>query len=291
MIIDKNYDGVRLDRFTSSELNMPHSLVAKLIRKGKIKINGKKGEISLRLKEGDEIILPSSVEITPKQAKKGENFVSEVMLLEFKQSIIFENENFFAINKPSGLATQGGSKVKLCVDDFILKLNPEFRLVHRLDKETSGVLLIAKNRKSATEITSTFASKNIIKKYLAITNGVPKNQEGTIKSFLSKEKEFMVISNEGKESITHYKVLKSNKEFALLEILIETGRMHQIRAHLSSINCKIVGDLKYGDCLSNESKSVLPKMLLHSYSIQYENSTITAPIPNYFDDFLYNFLS
>jgi 23S rRNA pseudouridine955/2504/2580 synthase len=293
MIITRDYEGARLDKFVLNEFNIPHSLTSKLLRKGKIKLNGKKAEINTRLKEGDDLILNQNIYIPPKKAKKGENFVSDEMLEGFKSYIIFENDDFFAINKPSGLATQGGSNIKLSVDDFIVNLNPEFRLVHRLDRETSGVLIIAKNRYSASKITADFREKAIKKTYLAITNGIPQKDKGTINDALIKEDKIVKTSNldDALNSITHYEVLNATGNFALLKIEIETGRMHQIRVHLASINCYIVGDAKYGDAVSSFAKSILPKMLLHAFKINYEGFEITASIPSYFPEVDLNKLS
>lgn len=251
-------------------------------------MNGKKAEINTRLEDGDEVLLPNSIKITPKQAKKGENFVSKDMILNFKASIIFENEDFFAINKPSGLATQGGSKIKLCVDDFLANLNEEYRLVHRLDKETSGVLIVAKNRLSASKIAKDFREKKIKKTYLALVFGLPPFERGTINRDLVRNYEGVETAYEGMESITHYSILKKNEGVALLEISIETGRMHQIRVHLSSIGCKIIGDEKYGDVTSDLAKKIAPKMLLHAYKIEYNQKEIIAQIPNYFKNAIKN---
>jgi 23S rRNA pseudouridine955/2504/2580 synthase len=288
MIITRDYAGSRLDRWVCSFLNLPHSLASKLIRKGSIKINGKRAEISTRLAEGDEVFLPNSVKITPKEAKKGENFVSDEMLADFKASIIFENEDFFAINKPSGLATQGGTKIKLSVDDFLSNLSDEYRLVHRLDKETSGVLIIAKNRASASKIAGDFREKAIKKVYLAIVWGVLPQKQGTINAGLEKVGMNVEVSGSGLESVTHYSVLKEKDGFSLLEIEIETGRMHQIRVHLGSLGCKIVGDEKYGDVTSDLARKIAPKMLLHAYKITYNNRKIIAEIPNYFKNAIKN---
>jgi 23S rRNA pseudouridine955/2504/2580 synthase len=281
MIITKDYQNSRLDKFTSNHLNIPHSLTSRLLRKGKITVNGEKATINTRLNEGDEVIVPNSLQLTPKQAKKGENFVSDEMLLEFKSHIIFENEDFFAINKPAGLATQGGSKIRLSVDDFLVKINPEFRLVHRLDKETSGVLIIAKSRFSASEIAKDFKEKNIKKTYIAITEGIPKSPKGTIDYKLTRHNAGVETDENGKESITHYTILGTFNNFALLEIIIETGRMHQIRVHLASINCQIVGDEKYG---TQNAKA--EKMFLHSAKIQYKVHEIEAKTPKHFLDFI-----
>ena len=283
MLITKNHEGLRLDKFTSQVLNLPHALVSRLIRKKNIKVNGLKAEISTRLKEGDIITIPQSLQFVPKEVRRGEAFVSEKMMQEFESSIIYECEEFFAINKPSGLATQGGTKIGLSVDDFLFYMDAEYRLVHRLDKETSGVLIIAKTRLAASKIAKDFLEKNIEKTYLAVVNGAPSEEEGVIDGALLKEFSGVVVDNEdGKPSLTKFKVLKKFGNFALLEVKIETGRMHQIRVHLASINCFIVGDKKYGDVTSDLALKIAPKMLLHASKVKYEGLEIEAKLPDYF---------
>lgn len=287
MIITKDYSGARLDKFTSSFLNLPHSLASRLIRKKAITVNGKKAEINTRLNEGDEVKIPPSLTLTPKETKRGEGFISESKMQEFKNNIIFDCKDFFILNKPSLLATQGGTRIKISVDEYLFHLNPEFRLVHRLDKETSGVLMVAKSRSAATQIASDFEKHNIKKTYIAVVYGTPTTNEGVIEAKLAKQNftdsgGVCFISENGKESKTNYKVLKTSPKYSMLEVKIETGRMHQIRVHLASINLPIVGDLKYGDADSKLAEIVLPKMLLHAYMIEYNGKIFTAPIPDYF---------
>lgn len=287
MLITKDYEGARLDRFTSTFLNLPHSLASRLIRKKAIKVNGKKAEISTRLKEGDEITLPPSIKLTPKETKRGEGFISEVQMQNFMQSIIYENDSFLIINKPSGLATQGGTNIKISVDEYLYHINQEYRLVHRLDKETSGILMIAKSRFSASKLAKDFETRSIKKTYIAIVKGTPQELEGVIDAKLAKQNfndagGVCFISEDGKESKTFYKVLEELNGYTKLEIKIETGRMHQIRVHLASIDLPIVGDAKYGETSSSLAKKIMPKMLLHAFWVEYNGEVFMANLPDYF---------
>lgn len=290
MLIDikKSDEGMRLDRFLIRDFGVPQSLISKLTRKKRILINGQPSSINSRLVEGDVITLKDSIISAEKEVRRGEGFLSTAQIEKFKQNILYETEDFLVINKPSGLATQGGTGIKYCVDEFLFHLNPEFRLVHRIDKETSGCLIVAKNRITAAKLAKAFQEKMIEKTYIAIAYGAPQDKEGyinfnLIKNSITKNVEFS--SEEGKESKTFYKVLERYLHYTKLEINIETGRMHQIRVHLSLIGCKIVGDKRYGDTESELAKKVMPKMLLHAHKLKFEGCEVVAPLPDYFLDF------
>lgn len=284
VIVNADYNGMRLDRFAFQRLNLPHSLIAKLVRKKDIKLNGSRAQINASLKEGDVLSVPDFLKLTPKEIKRGEGFVSSSAMEDFNKNILYECDDFFVLNKPSGLPTQGGSGIKLCVDEFLFALNPEFRLVHRIDKETSGCLIVAKNRLSASSIASDFQKKLIKKTYIAVTYGIPSNPCGTIELKLkSNVGGITCVDDQGKDSKTMFKVLETYEgKYAKMELDIETGRMHQIRVHLASIGSKIVGDAKYGDITSDFAKDIMPKMLLHALKIRYDGLEVVAPIPSYF---------
>jgi 23S rRNA pseudouridine955/2504/2580 synthase len=288
--ITESFEGMRLDRYCGEELNLPHSLITKLVRKKDIRLNGKKTDIGAKLKKEDVLSFPAFLNVTPKEYARGKIFISEKNLQKFKEIIKYECETFFIIDKPSGLSTQGGSGITYSVDEYIFHLNPEFRLVHRLDKETSGAMIIAKSRSAASEISKDFREKLIKKHYIAITRGIPDKHEGIIELKLKKNNFSdyggIVTPDEenGKDSLTYFKVLETGKEFAKLELTLETGRMHQIRAHLQSIDCAIVGDTKYGDFTSPLAKSIMPKMLLHAHSLSYKAVNIIIPLPPYFEN-------
>ena len=265
--------------------NLGFGLLQKLFRKGRIKINGEKTAPSDRVKQGDIVIIHADInENAPARNFNAENFE------KLRSLIIFENDDFFAINKPAKLAVQGGTKIKFCVDNLI-KSYADFdcRLVHRLDKETSGALLIAKNRKSSQYLTELFRENKIKKKYLAIVDGKIK-KSGTIKNFLTKsfcsgEEKIVVAQNfdDGKEAITHYNPLKSlDKNRTVLELRPFTGRKHQLRVHCADcLNAPIIGDKKYGN-LVEKCKECNDFLFLHCHELSVDGINIVADLPEHF---------
>jgi len=240
--------GSRIDKFLCQKYDISFALAQKIIRQRKIKVNNKKVNPDYKLNEGDEIAIFGELKIRNLKQKKVISENSETFK-KFLSYIIYEDENLLVINKPSGLAVQGGSGIKISVDDYIKGKN--WQLVHRLDKDTSGVLLIAKNNESADFLTNLFKNKQITKIYLAIVNGVVKKDFGVINIPLKKK---MGNKNEkvypdlidGKEAITNYKLLKTYEDYSLVELNPITGRTHQIRVHLKEIGHPIIGDVKYG---------------------------------------------
>jgi len=208
--------------------------------------------------------------------------------------ILYEDDNIMVINKPAGLAVQGGEGVKTSLDAILAELRtPAPLLVHRLDKDTSGVLLTAKGRENAARFSRLLNSAKIKKQYIAICAGLPKNEKGTITDKL-------LIHGNLKSSETRYKVLKTsvfteeNLEYSALELELGTGRMHQIRRHLAMIGNPILGDDKYGDFTLNKKlrKSAgLKRLLLHASRLIIKdelNVDIRAPLPEYFFCFYKN---
>ena len=178
------------------------------------------------------------------------------MIYKLKNAIVFEDDNVLVINKPYGISVQGGTGVKYCLEDFFSILcDKKLRIVHRIDKDTRGLLVLAKNVPTAAKLTEMFKKREVHKTYLAVLSGIPLKNSGTIKThiFLSNETNLAYNARNseerynGKEAITKYKVLKTNKQenLALVEFHPLTGRKHQIRLHAQHIKCPIVGDEKY----------------------------------------------
>ena len=211
------------------------------------------------------------------------------------KNTIYEDKHILVINKPINLAVQGGNKVKYSMDN-IINIDSEitYRLTHRLDKDTSGLLILAKSEKSAKKITKLFKDKKINKTYIALVTGVPPKKHGVINLSIAKKKQkngkemMQIVRNEPKlqSAITEYEVIdRAAKKLSLLMIKPITGKKHQIRIHLTSLDTPILGDGKYGgksafiDNLSN-------KIHLHAYKINIENYygktlDITAPMPDH----------
>ena len=204
--------------------------------------------------------------------------------------ILFEDDFLIAINKPAGLAVQGGKGVKSSVDKILAeKYSPPPRLLHRLDKDTSGVLVAAKGRETASRISRLFGSGGKVKKqYIAVCSGRPEKKEGSITQELN-------IRGVMKNSITKYKVIKNGKlptedEYSVLEIELGTGRMHQIRRHLAMIGNPVFGDDKYGDFSLNKKlrKAGVRRLLLHASRLIIKDVfkiDVNAPVPQYFQIF------
>jgi 23S rRNA pseudouridine955/2504/2580 synthase len=207
--------------------------------------------------------------------------------LPFKNiPVVFENDECIVFNKPAGLAVQGGKGVGVSLDSLLAgAYRPRPLLVHRLDKDTSGLILVARNQKAAACFSGLFASRAVRKQYLAVCSGRPKEDSGLIRLGLD-------IRGIDKQSETAYTVLQANSGFSLLGLELGTGRMHQIRRHLAGIGCPILGDDKYGNFTLNKSlrKTMgIRRLLLHASRLVIPASPpldIGAPLPDYFEDFV-----
>lgn len=257
-IITEQEDGMRLDRLCAKRFTMPNSLCQKASRKGLIKINGKKVEASIRVAEGDTLTLRMVLETLPDVPKPTKAKPLSAADAIFAQSlVVFKDKDILIINKPSGLAVQGGSKITKHVDALLPALqfdaNEPPRLVHRIDKDTSGLLILARHVKAARELQHQFAQKQVRKTYLALVCGVPHPMKDTIESRMMKSAEDDAQSfekvrdhDDGKKAITEYAVRDHmHKTAALVELRPITGRTHQLRVHMAQLDCPIVGDRKY----------------------------------------------
>ena len=267
-IIVQSSRPVRLDRYLRRHYpNVTQGVIEKYLRKGKIKLNGVKSKTSMRVAEGDVIIIAPGVFVNNDNSDSIE-FSQNIISLSDKllsEYILFSSKEFIAINKPEGLAVQGGSKISVSIDEALKYLNhtqgSEYKLVHRLDKDTSGVLLIANGFDSAAKLGEAFQNKLINKMYIALVGGCPTNLEGTLTHEIGKDRSgiFEVVKElevGGRIAETNYKVLKSNTDFSLVEFRPITGRMHQLRFHSQFLGCPIVGDNKY-----ENKKIILDKRL------------------------------
>lgn len=293
-VVSKNEDGSRADRVIKSICrDVGYIFLQKLFRLGKIKVNGKKIKPSFRVFENDEI----SVNVSPEdlnfytknesQKKLNPKLIKRFMRA-LDEMLLFENSDFLAINKKSGLAVQLGSKLNFCVENLLQSSYAEYFLVHRLDKDTSGLLLVAKNRRSARELSQLFREGKIKKTYWAIVDatiphsGIIKNFIG--KSFISGEERMTGVDESlGKLAITKYSPIKIFKNFTLLELKPQTGRKHQLRVHCAeNLNAPILGDRKYG------KNNRIDKLFLHAIRLEIPSVKIeiNAPLPKHFNDLL-----
>lgn len=285
-------DGMRLNRwFMKYYPNLTLGRLQKLLRTKQIKVDGKRAETSLKLAAGSEVRVPPMDEQPETGANRSEISRRDA---EFILSlVIYKDDNIIVLNKPSGLAVQGGTNTSRHVDGMLealrFELNEKPKLVHRIDKDTSGVLVLARNRTWADRLTKAFREHTLSKTYLALVNSCPKNPAGEIKVPLEKCGEKSLVSPDGKPAATVYKTLDEvGSKFALVEASPLTGRTHQIRAHMEYIGCPIVGDDKYfGGEKRQKYASIPDKLYLHAYKIDlsalYNKKTvIKAALPEHF---------
>ena len=274
-LVDKDYINSRLDKwFKRKVYDAPQSFIEKNIRRGNIKVNKKKNKSSYRLQENDQIFISDLKFVQNTNLKKKNNYKPNKKDLNFSSDFfITNNDNFVVINKPAGIAVQSGTKSRKNILD-ILRYTKEFNnsspfTVHRIDKETTGVLIVAKNRKYAQLFTSLFRLRKIHKTYLGIVIGEMKKQKGTLVDdlyYYEGDKKNKV------KAVTHYKVLDSNKKYSLLKLSPETGRKHQIRKQLLIQSCPILGDNKYR--ISTIYKKKSDNLFLHAYKINFSINNI-----------------
>ena len=269
-LIKQDSENSRLDRwFKINICNVPQSLIEKNIRKGNIKINNKKEKSSYKLQKGDEIIL-FNMNLQPRIDKKKINYykASKKDLSSSKGMFIEDNENFAVINKPAGISVQSGTKSRKNLID-ILRYTKEFAdtkpyVVHRIDKDTTGLLIVAKNRNYAQLFTSLFRVRKIHKTYLGIVLGSLEKNSGTYTDFLYNYEGDRKIKS---KAVTHYKVLDSNYNYSLLKLNPTTGRKHQLRKQLLIHGLAILGDSKYR--LSKKKMFKKNYLMLHAYKINF----------------------
>jgi len=285
-IVDGTYEGIRIDKWIRNKLgNVPQGLIEKSLRAGKIKLNKKKTKSSTKLNFKD-IINVYDLKFEEKFLQKKTKFKpTNEVIKENENLIIDDNENFIVVNKESGIAVQGGTKSKKNLIDIFSKSkifkNSKPYSVHRLDKDTSGVFIIAKNRDTAKLFTSLFRLRKIHKTYLAICYGEIDTNKGVLNQDLARYEGSKKIIESSK---TIFKVLDKNSNCTLLEMNPITGRKHQLRKQLSLIGHPIYGDDKY--TFEKNIKTKNKELMLHSYKIKFiinnKKFTFKALLPDYF---------
>ena len=290
-IVDDEYHETRLDKwFKQKIISLPHSLIEKIIRQNKIKINKKKAKSSYRLQIGDLIEIFDITKFKERVKNEKVKYIPQKKeLSKYDEYIIENNDNFIIINKPAGIPVQSGTKSFKNITD-LLKNSKYFEgskpfIVHRIDKETSGILIIAKNRKYAQLFTSLFRIRKIHKTYLALTYGKinksVKNMQDDLVYFENKKK----ITQ---KAISNIKIIKSNDELSYIELNPITGRKHQLRKQLLNLGNPIIGDNKY--FLTNFKKIKTKNLMLHAYKIKFMINNVQynfkAKYNNFFEQIL-----
>ncbi|MCH9756485.1 MAG: RluA family pseudouridine synthase [Gammaproteobacteria bacterium] len=270
-------NGQRLDNYLIRVLKgVPKSHIYRLIRGGEVRVNKKRAKVSSRLTEGDLVRIPP-VRVS---ADAGPIVVNKALFERLNESIIFEDERLLVINKPTGMAVHGGSGLRFGVIEAFRAMRPEARyleLIHRLDRETSGCLLIAKKRSMLRQVQALFEARQVQKTYWLLAQGAWTLQQTVRvnlplhKNTLQSGERMVRVDDAGKPSQTTFKCLEKYRDACWLEANPKTGRTHQIRVHVASQKHPIIGDLKYGAAaLSPELKKSLGKRLyLHARTIQF----------------------
>ena len=289
--VDDDYNDSRLDKwFKNKIINLPHSLLEKILRQNKVKVNKKKTKSSYRLQVGDLIEIYDISKFKPVDKKEKIKYLPKKKEIgTYDDYVIEDNENFIVINKPSGIPVQSGTKSFKNIIDIIKNTkyfkNSKPYIVHRLDKETSGILIIAKNRKYAQLFTSLFRIRKIHKTYLAIVYGkVDKSIKVMKDNLIYYENNKKIFQ----KAVTNIKIIKWNEGYSYLELNPITGRKHQLRKQLLNIGCPIIGDDKY--FLNDRKRIKIKNLMLHAYKLKFMINNIQynfkAKYNNLFEDFL-----
>ena len=292
MTLKKNFkvkekdEETRIDRWLKRNFSsLNQNFIEKNLRKGLIKINHSKVKANYKVIKNDIVNISNYSKDDYRHIIKKliHNIIPKDLKNNFDRSIIFENKDFIVINKWSDIATQGGNEKNISIDDIIKKMSKNYNLVHRLDKETSGLLIIAKNLKITKFFGKLFKEQKIKKIYVAICQGVPKNLNSVVKLRIVNKKK----SSNTSQSITKYKVLKNKNKISIILFRPLTGKTHQLRIVSKHLNCPIIGDKKY----NKQKKYNLEKLKLNAFFLQFvinnKEYEFKSKLPNHFDEFLY----
>lgn len=286
-------EGIRLDKAISElDEDISRMMIQKLIEENKVLVNGKKEKASYKVKINDKITLEME---EPKESKLKPE--------EIPLNVVYEDNDIIIINKEKGMVVHPGNgnpdgtlanAIMAKCKDSLSGIGGQIRpgIVHRIDKDTSGIIIVAKNDKAHINVSNQIKEHKTQKTYIALVRGIVKENEATIDMPIGrsqKDRKKMAVTKTGKNAITHIKVLKRYKENTLLEVVIETGRTHQIRVHLSEIGYPIVGDYTYSN---GKNRFGVEGQMLHSYKIKFKHPTTqkeveyTAELPKYFKDII-----
>lgn len=290
-VVNDVESNTRLDKIISDlDCTISRTAIKRLIEESKITVNGKKEKPSYQVKNGDLIEIEDEI---PKEAK--------IIAQDIPIQIIYEDNDILVINKPKGMVVHPGNgnpdgtlanAVMALCGETLSGIGGQIRpgIIHRLDKDTSGVIVVAKNDKSHIDISNQIKNRETSKKYIALVRGIIKEDEATINMPIgrsTKDRKKMAVRKDGKEAITHFKVLKRYEEYTLLDLKIDTGRTHQIRVHLAEIGHPVIGDYVYSN--GKNQFNVIGQML-HSKEIEFthpitkERMKFEAPLPKYFEE-------
>ena len=287
IVVDNN-ENIRLDSYIVTKEDLSRAMVQKLLEENNILVNGSIKKSSYKVKMGDKI------DITINKPKE-----SKIEAQDIPVEIVYEDADIIVVNKPKGLVVHpangnpDGTLVNAIMNickDSLSGIGGEKRpgIVHRLDKDTSGLLIIAKNDKAHIQMSEQIKNRKVKKIYIALVRGIINENEATINMPIArskKDRKKMAVDKDGKEAVTHFKVLKRYDKYTLLEIKIDTGRTHQIRVHMSEIGHPVIGDEVYSN---GKNEFGVKGQMLHARSLDFEHPItgkkmhLEAEIPEYF---------
>lgn len=283
--ITEDREGQRLDNFLMSQLKgVPKSWVYRVIRKGEVRVNKKRIKPLYNLKAGDLVRIPPVRTSAPKPLPEN---IRPDFAEALNQAILYEDSYFLVVNKPHGLAVHGGSGVSFGLIEALRALRPDTRgleLVHRLDRDTSGCVMVAKKRSTLKKLQRLIQEKHMDKKYLCLVSGywpdgATKVDAPLLKNQLQSGERMVKVNEDGKKSLTKFTLLKRFQSHTLLEAYPVTGRTHQIRVHCQYMRCPIVGDDKYcPQDVNKEGRELgFRRLFLHAHSLTFEHPETGDP--------------
>lgn len=294
--IDREHAGQRIDNFLRRELpGVPRGRLYRILRRGEVRVNGGRVKAEYRLQEGDEVRIP------PARVRAPGDAPPESQAARMLTRIIYEDKRLLVVDKPSGIAVHGGSGVSHGVIELLRHARSELKdlaLVHRIDRETSGCLVMAKRRSALRELHGRFRDGSVEKNYLTLVIGDWQLGEQRIdKPLLVQNRKggerHVVVSKAGKPAVTNVQLSRSYGTHSLLQCAPETGRTHQIRVHLQATGFPVAGDERYGDEAANRAakKLGLKRLFLHAQSIAFPDDSgnelhFTAPLADDLESFL-----
>ena len=274
--VAEDRDGQRIDNFLSTQLKgVPKSLIYRLLRTGQVRVNGKRAKADTRLAGGDAVRIPPVRTAAPNEP----GAPPKALLQRVEQAVIFEDRDFLVLDKPAGVASHGGSGISFGAIELLRAARPQetLELVHRLDRDTSGVLVLARRRSALTALQALIRDGQIIKQYLALLCGRPKRGKFEVnaplrKSTLQGGERMVRVDDGGKRALTAFHVIESFADASLAEVTLYTGRTHQIRVHAQHAGHPVAGDEKYGlrDRNVKLREFGLRRLFLHAARFEFE---------------------
>lgn len=287
--------GQRLDNFLSRHMKgLPKSAIYRLIRTGQVRINGKRCKPDRKVLAGDEVRIPPI-----RTPESGEVEVSDAVIQQVRAAVLHEDQNYLVINKPSGMAVHSGSNLPWGLIDAVRQAWPGqyVELAHRIDRETSGCVVLAKNGDALKHLSRQFRSGTMVKKYLCLMDGHLKEARVAVDAPVLKTRygneHVVAIDDEGKEALTHFRLLHAYADCSYVEAEIFTGRTHQIRVHAAHLGQPLAGDDRYADIgsLKKWKARGLKRLFLHSHQLSFDSVAggtlnCNAPLPDQLRDVL-----